>query len=72
MKFSTEIQAQIRPSLVKGLGQYFTKQMDVIVLEIETTLRQLLVELGGQAVYQFPRETKVKNLFAWASYRRQA
>lgn len=60
MKFSTEIQAQIRTSLVQGLAQYFAEQTDVTVLEIETTLRQLLVELGAQSLGDYLGSQEVR------------
>jgi hypothetical protein len=50
VKFSTEIQAQIRTSFVKGLEQYFAEQTEVTVMDIETTLRSLLIELGAQCL----------------------
>jgi hypothetical protein len=50
MKFSTEIQAQVREAFVAGLEEHFQMKEDVTVLEIETQLRELLVEMGAQSL----------------------
>lgn len=50
MKFSTKIQAQIRTSFVEGLAQHFAEQPEVTVMEIETTLRAVLLEVGVQCL----------------------
>lgn len=50
MKFSTEIQAQVREAFVAGLEDHFRMKGDVTVLEIETQLREMLVEMGAQSL----------------------
>jgi hypothetical protein len=50
MKFSTEQQAQIRDMFVANLQAHFAQKTDLTVLEIETHLRTLLVEIGAQSL----------------------
>lgn len=50
MKFSTEMQAQVREIFVTGLEEHFRSEREVTVLEIETQLREMLVEMGAQSL----------------------
>jgi hypothetical protein len=50
MKFSTEMQAQVRELFVTGLKEHFERQAEVTVLEIETKLRVMIVEMGAQSL----------------------
>lgn len=50
MKFSTEIQGQVREAFVAGLEEHFQMKEEVTVLEIETQLREMLVEMGAQSL----------------------
>ena len=50
MKFSTEKQAQVREIFVAGLEEHFGSGTEVTVLEIETRLREMVVEIGAQSL----------------------
>jgi len=50
MKFSTEQQTQIRDMFVANLQEHFAQKTELSVLEIETHLRALLVEMGAQSL----------------------
>lgn len=50
MKFSTEMMAQVCGQMVAGLQEHFAEATEVGVLEIETHLRECLVELGAQSL----------------------
>ena len=50
MKFSTEMQVQVREMFVAGLQEEFREEVEVTVLEIETRLREMIVEIGAQSL----------------------
>jgi hypothetical protein len=50
MKFSTEMQAQVRELFVRGSTEHFETEEEVTVLEIETRLREMTVEMGAQSL----------------------
>jgi len=50
MKFNTEKQAEVREVFVAGLEEHFATEGEVTVYEIETKLREMLVEIGAQSL----------------------
>jgi hypothetical protein len=53
MKFSIEKQTEAQEIIVAGLEEHFAREKEVTVLEIETKLREMIVEIGAQSLGQY-------------------